>query len=144
MPEVWVEKSGDLDDVLVPICERKRVNLIPCKGEQGIEACRKVVERGSELFKPIPVRILYLSDFDPAGQSMPLAVSRKIEFELRKRDLDLDIQVRPIGLTHEQCVKYRLLGRQSRRASAAARALKDATAGARPNWTLWRRCTPAS
>jgi hypothetical protein len=108
MPEVWVEKSGDLDDVLVPICERKRVNLIPCKGEQGIEACRKVVERGSELFKPIPVRILYLSDFDPAGQSMPLAVSRKIEFELRKRDLDLDIQVRPIGLTHEQCVKYRL------------------------------------
>jgi len=43
--ETWVEKSGDLDDVLVPICERKRVNLIPCKGEQGIEACRKVVER---------------------------------------------------------------------------------------------------
>ena len=39
---------------------------------------------------------------------MPVAVARKIEFEIRERDLDLDIQVRPIGLTHEQCVRYKL------------------------------------
>jgi hypothetical protein len=104
--EVWVEKSGDLDDVLVPLCERRGANLIPCKGEQGMEACRKVVNRALEA--RCPVRILYLSDFDPAGQSMPVAVARKIEFEIRKRGLELDIQVRPIGLTHEQCVRYRL------------------------------------
>ena len=106
MNEVWVEKSGDLDDVLVPICQREHVNLVPCKGEQGGEACCKLIERALEA--RCPVRILYLSDFDPAGQSMPLAVARKIEFELRRRDLDLDIQVRPIGLTHEQCVRYKL------------------------------------
>ena len=106
MVEVWVEKAGDLDDVLMPICERKHVNLIPCKGEQGFEACRKLVARA--LKARCPVRVLYLSDFDPAGASMPLAVARKIEFELRSRDLELDIQVRPIGLTHQQCVDFRL------------------------------------
>jgi hypothetical protein len=40
---------------------------------------------------------------------MPVAVARKIEFELYRRELlDLDIQVRPIVLTHEQCVEYQL------------------------------------
>jgi hypothetical protein len=106
MNEVWVEKSGDLDDVLLPICRRTKVNLVPCKGEQGNEACVKLVRRARAA--GCPVRILYLSDFDPAGQSMPVAVARKIEFELRRHDLDLDIQVRPIGLTHEQCIEYKL------------------------------------
>ena len=39
---------------------------------------------------------------------MPVAVARKIEFEIRSNDLDIDIQVRPIILTHKQCKKYRL------------------------------------
>jgi hypothetical protein len=106
MVELWVEKAGDLDDVLIPICERRKVNLIPCKGEQGIEACRKVVERA--LAAQCPVRILYLSDFDPGGQSMPVAVARKVEFELRSRGLELDVQLRPVGLTLEQCVEFEL------------------------------------
>jgi hypothetical protein len=51
---------------------------------------------------------LYISDFDPAGMSMPVACARKIEFLIRNDDLDLDIQVRPIVLTHDQCTHYRL------------------------------------
>jgi hypothetical protein len=39
---------------------------------------------------------------------MPVAVARKIEFHLRTLGLDLDIEVRPVLLTHEQCVHYRL------------------------------------
>ena len=54
------------------------------------------------------MRILYISDFDPGGMSMPLAAARKIEFTLRKEMPDLDIQLRPIALTHEQCRQYRL------------------------------------
>ena len=42
-----------------------------------------------------PVRILYISDFDPGGDSMPVAVARKIEFVVRNEGHDLDIQVRP-------------------------------------------------
>ena len=55
-----------------------------------------------------PVRILYVSDFDPGGMSMPVAVARKIEFYVRSHDETLDIQVRPVVLTEEQCIEYRL------------------------------------
>jgi hypothetical protein len=106
LTEIWVEKSGDLDDVLLPICQRRRVNLVPCLGEQGQAACRNVVARARAFGGP--VRVLYLSDFDPAGESMPLAVARKIEFQIRTHHPDLDIQVRPIALTYEQCVEFEL------------------------------------
>ncbi len=39
---------------------------------------------------------------------MPVAVARKIEWLLRDEGLDLDIQVRPILLTHDQCIQYAL------------------------------------
>ena len=59
-----------------------------------------------------PVRILYISDFDPAGQSMPVAVARKIEWLIHQQTDDggdeVDMQLRPIVLSHDQCVEYRL------------------------------------
>jgi hypothetical protein len=64
------------------------------------------VERALESQRP--VRILYISDFDPAGMNMPVAVARKIEYRLRRDQLTLDIQVRPIVLTFEQCVRHHL------------------------------------
>ena len=39
---------------------------------------------------------------------MPVAVARKIEYELYRQGLDHNVQVRPIILTHDQCVEYRL------------------------------------
>jgi hypothetical protein len=54
------------------------------------------------------VRVLYVSDFDPGGLSMPLAVARKAEFYIRRSEAEFDIQVRPVALTHEQCLHYRL------------------------------------
>jgi hypothetical protein len=54
------------------------------------------------------VRVLYVSDFDPAGRSIPVAMARKVEYEIDRRQLDLDIQVRSVVLTHEQCVQYNL------------------------------------
>ena len=55
-----------------------------------------------------PVRILYISDFDPGGDSMPVAVARKIEHLLHIGGHDLDIQVRPVVLTYDQCQYFRL------------------------------------
>jgi hypothetical protein len=54
------------------------------------------------------VRIFYVSDFDPAGQSMPVAVARKIEYFLRSKRLDADIRLYPIVLTYNQCRRYQL------------------------------------
>ena len=42
------------------------------------------------------------------GLSIPVACARKIEFFIARDSLDLDVQVRPIALTHDQCVEFRL------------------------------------
>jgi hypothetical protein len=103
--EIWCEKTG-ANSVLEPLARLYRCNLITGAGELSAIACAQMVERAWKSGRP--VRILYVSDFDPAGRSMPVAVARKIEFALRTEGLALDIQVRPIALTHEQCIRYRL------------------------------------
>jgi hypothetical protein len=65
------------------------------------------VERVKKIRKPC--RIFYNSDLDPAGMSMPVAVSRKIEkFIDDYGDPDMDIKLIPIALSHEQCIQYKL------------------------------------
>ena len=49
-----------------------------------------------------PARMFYIADFDPAGHGMPVSVTRKIEFFLADRNLDLDIRLQPIVLTLPQ------------------------------------------
>ncbi len=104
--EIWCEKTS-MNDVLLPLCQRYGINLITGSGEQSLTACVNVVKRA--LVSGRPLRILYISDFDPAGTSMPVAVARKIEHTLYSKQLhDLDIQLRPIVLTYDQCVRYQL------------------------------------
>lgn len=55
-----------------------------------------------------PARILYVSDFDPADQSMPVAMSRKVEYFVEALGLDVDIRVFPVVLTQEQVHEYGL------------------------------------
>lgn len=104
--EVWCEKST-MNDVLVPLCEEYGVNLVTGVGELSITAVLNLVlHRIKEARKP--TRILYVSDFDPAGMSMPVAVSRKIEFFVRKNELKTDIRLNPAVLTEEQVRTYQL------------------------------------
>jgi len=101
--EIWCEKST-MNDVLMPLGDDYGINIITAMGEMSATACELFVARATESDRP--VRILYVSDFDPAGMGMPVAAARKIEFYARR--LALDIQVRPIVLTHDQCVEYEL------------------------------------
>jgi hypothetical protein len=103
--ELWAEKST-VDDVLVPLGEQYNVNVVSGAGESTSFACHDLVTRAIESGRP--VRILFISDFDPAGLSMPVAAARKIEHEIYRRSPDLDVQVRPVVLTHDQCVEYQL------------------------------------
>jgi hypothetical protein len=103
--ELWCEKTT-VNDVLQSLAQRHGCNVVTGAGELSLTACENVVERA--LASQRPVRILYISDFDPAGMSMPVAVARKIEYRLRHDQIDLDFQVRPIVLTFEQCVEYEL------------------------------------
>ena len=103
--EVWIEKSTQ-NDWLVPLCRRRGVNLVVGIGEQSEIRSRQLAMRASKYGAPI--RIMYLSDFDPGGRSMPKAVARKVEFTIAKFELDLDLQLIPLVLSPEQCREYRL------------------------------------
>ncbi|HEV2581245.1 MAG TPA: hypothetical protein VGT44_10385 [Ktedonobacteraceae bacterium] len=103
--EVWCEKST-MNDVLGPLCQAFRANLQTGLGELSITATLALVHRLQQAGKP--ARIFYVSDFDPAGQSMPVAVSRKIEYFVRTFGLDLDVRLFPVVLTQEQVASYQL------------------------------------
>ncbi len=101
--ELWIEKST-MNDVIAPICERHCVNLVTGSGFMSITAAVELIERANRIGKP--VRILYVSDHDPAGAIMPRAVSRQLEFWNER--LGADIKVMPIALTAEQVREYDL------------------------------------
>lgn len=103
--EVWVEKST-MNDVLVPLCQRHGVNLVTGLGEMSIPAVRDLIRRIARIGKE--ARVLYLSDFDPGGESMPRAVARKAEWLIAHEGLDIDLRLRPIVLTPEQIARFDL------------------------------------
>jgi hypothetical protein len=103
--EVWIEKSTQ-NDWLVPLCKRRGVNLVVGIGEQSETRSRELALRSAEY--GAPVRVIYISDFDPGGRSMPKAVARRVEFTIAKFDLDAELQLIPLALTPDQCREYRL------------------------------------
>ncbi len=103
--EVWIEKSTQ-NDWLVPLCERRGVNLVVGIGELSEIRSRHLAQRVNDTEKR--ARIIYISDFDPAGRSMPVSVARKVEFYIHKFGLDVDVTLNPLILTEEQCQHYKL------------------------------------
>lgn len=106
--ELWVEKST-MDDDLIPVCRRLGVNLITSTGFQSVTnaiACYSRAAEWAALGRP--VRIFYLSDFDPAGDCMPLTVSRQLEFWREQYGPDVDVALTPLGLTKAQVEEYGL------------------------------------
>lgn len=104
--EVWCEKST-MNDVLDPLCSRYNANLCTFEGEVSITACYQFVQRlqasGSK-----PARLFYISDFDPAGNSMPVATARKIEYMLQQFQCDSEVKLKPVALTLDQIQEYSL------------------------------------
>jgi hypothetical protein len=104
--EIWIEKST-MDDVLDPIARTYGAVLMTGAGFQSVtNAVKLVARRVQESGKP--VRILYLSDFDPAGDKMPAAIARQIEFWLPLYAPGADLKLTPLGLTRAQVVGYDL------------------------------------
>lgn len=103
--EIWCEKST-MNDVLIPLVRRYQGVLVYGKGELSITLGAEAVERCRRTGKP--VRIFYVSDFDPAGNSMPKAMARKLEHRLQQLELYLDAKLFPVVLTHEQVQAYHL------------------------------------
>ena len=104
--EIWVEKTT-MDDVLKPLCWQYKANLVTGAGEMSITAVLDFLKRARESERA--ARILYVSDYDPAGLGMPISVARKIEFYQRSEGYgDMDIRLQPIVLTADQVEHYQL------------------------------------
>jgi len=103
--ELWIEKST-MDDVLEPLAEDLGINYCTSLGFQSITSVVSLLKRIEKRGKP--GRILYISDFDPAGDGMPVAVARQIEFWREQYAPDAEIVLQPIALTREQVREYRL------------------------------------
>lgn len=103
--EVWVEKST-MNDVLLPVCERFGANLVTGEGEMTLTAVYHLLQRMRRSKKP--ARVFYISDFDPAGYSMPAAVARKIEYLVRTEAPDLDVKLHRLLLNREHVEQYAL------------------------------------
>jgi hypothetical protein len=104
--EVWCEKTS-MNDVLLPICERYHVNFITGAGEMSITSVVEFLQRCRQAQRP--ARIIYISDFDPAGLGMPISVARKVEYFQRNEGFDdLNIILHPVVLTADQVASYNL------------------------------------
>lgn len=103
--ELWIEKST-MNDVLEPICREYGINLIIGEGFQSITSTVKALKRINELGKP--ARIFYISDFDPAGKGMPIAVARQIEFYRKQFAEGVEVKLEPIALLLDQVKQYEL------------------------------------
>jgi hypothetical protein len=103
--EVWVEKSG-VNDVLEPLCRGLHVNLKTGVGFEShthiVSLLRRVRRHGK------PAHVLYVSDFDPAGWRMPVAVARVVQFYAAELGVEQPVTLHPVALTGEQVDRYRL------------------------------------
>ena len=96
-----------MDDVLGPVCKKYGVNYVTFVGEVSITAVSDLAYRIMDAEEK-PTRIFYVSDFDPAGQSMPVSAARKLEFMIDHYEILGDVRLTPLFLTAEQIAEYNL------------------------------------
>jgi hypothetical protein len=108
--EIWDEKSGDVD-IFRSLAYRYGINYQPGVGYASITNIKRMLRRLADHEKP--GRILYVSDFDKAGQNMPIQVARHSQFscwELAEvaHEVAPEIMVDNAALTEEQVVRLNL------------------------------------
>lgn len=105
--EIWSEKST-MDDIIHPLCDRYRINYCTGQGELSISMVMDFLKRVAIAGRP--ARILYVSDYDPAGLGMPVSIARKIEWFIANFSefADLEIKLEAVVMTAEQIAQYNL------------------------------------
>jgi hypothetical protein len=97
---VIIGEKSSLEDVTLPIASRFQADLYLPTGEISDTLVYQIATDAAADGRPM--RLFYLSDFDPAGYEMPANVGRKLQ---ALRDLefpDLDFECRSIALTIDQ------------------------------------------
>ena len=97
---VFIGEKQSLEQVLLPIAQTYRAELVLPTGELSTTLLYGIAKRAAEDGRPC--RVFYLSDFDPTGFHMPIEVSRKLQALVDDRFPELDVQVRRCALTAKQ------------------------------------------
>lgn len=104
--EIWTEKAT-MNDILEGICEFYGIMLIQNTGYASITGIETFL-RQRALVQNRPSIIFYISDFDEAGENMPVSVARTLQHRIFKMGNDglfpegKEIVVEPIILKKEQ------------------------------------------
>lgn len=107
MIELWCEKST-MDDIIKPLCNRYDANYCTGQGELSISMVKDFLDRTVRSGRP--ARILYISDYDPAGLGMPVSIARKIEWFIANFEeySELEVKLEAIVMTADQVAQYNL------------------------------------
>ena len=117
---IFCEKSS-MNSYITPVVEEFGGVFQPLVGESSLERVEAIARRAAELKKP--VRIFYISDFDPSGEQMPVSVARKVEwFAREKYKFPFDVKLKPIVLTYDQVLRYQLPGIPTKEGDSRAKA----------------------
>jgi hypothetical protein len=111
---IWIfAEKTTMHDILRPLCRQYQVNLLAASGQLSIPQVYRAACRIRDDGRP--ARILYLSDLDPAGDSMPVAGARKLEWfqhftqsPLREELADIDVRLEKVAITRQQGDDYNL------------------------------------
>jgi len=103
--ELWIEKST-MNDILLPLCEKLGINYVTSEGINSITSVINFFQRIRQTNRPI--RVFYISDFDPAGDIMPIAVANRIAYWKQEYNIKNEIKLKHLALTEKQVEEYDL------------------------------------
>lgn len=105
--EIWCEKST-MDDIIHPLCDQYKANYCTGQGELSISMVKEFLDRVKQADRP--ARILYVSDYDPAGLGMPVSIARKVEWFIANftEYADLEVKLEAVVMTADQVASYNL------------------------------------
>lgn len=114
--EVWCEKDA-VTGTVYPVTDRFDVPLMVCRGYSSETFCYEAV--AAREGDPRPYWVLYLGDFDRAGQD----AARSLEEKLRRFATEIGIEVyfEALAVTVGQIIELRLPTREPKRVTAADR-----------------------
>jgi hypothetical protein len=96
---IFGEKAS-LEDVLLPIARTEQADLYIPTGEISDTLMHRIAKDANEDGRPLVM--FTLTDCDPAGHQMPVSIGRKLQALHDLKFPDLQFEVVPIALNHEQ------------------------------------------
>ncbi|HUN43152.1 MAG TPA: hypothetical protein VMU81_22910 [Acetobacteraceae bacterium] len=103
---IFVGEKTSLGSILRPIAQQVHGELLLPSGEMSDTMVYDAAKRATADGRPAVV--LYFSDFDPSGHTMPVSVARKLQASKTLYFPDLDVRVYPVGLTSDQVKQFDL------------------------------------